>query len=89
MLKARCGERPWIRHDTGPLGPLIFIVRYNSPITEAAPGTATLTYSDLVAVDVSSGMVRLIVTGFVNPLAVLADDHSGRLLIADYSNKNI
>jgi hypothetical protein len=68
---------------------LIFIVRYNSPITEAAPGKATLTYADLVAVDVSMGKVRQIATGFTNPLAVLADDHSGRLLIADYGNKNI
>jgi hypothetical protein len=67
----------------------IFIVRYNSPITEAAPGKATLTYADLVAVDVLTGNVRQIATGFVNPLAVLADDRSGRLLIADYSNKNI
>jgi hypothetical protein len=67
----------------------IFIVRYNSPITEAAPGKATLTYSDLVAVDVSTGKVRQIATGFANPLAVLADDHSGRLLIADYGDTNI
>jgi glucose/arabinose dehydrogenase len=67
----------------------IFIARYNSPITEAAPGTATLTYSDLVAVDVLTGKVRQIATGFGNPLAVLADDHSGRLLIADYGDKKI
>jgi hypothetical protein len=64
-------------------------VRYNSPITEISPGKATLTYSDLVAVDVSTGKVRQIATGFSNPLAVLADDNCGRLLIADYGDKNI
>ena len=39
--------------------------------------------------DVSTGKVRQIATGFANPLAVLADDQSGRLLIADYGDKNV
>jgi hypothetical protein len=61
----------------------IFIARYNGTITEAPPGTASLTYSDLVSVDVSTGKVRRIAFGFNNPLAVLADDAEGRLLVAD------
>ena len=66
----------------------IFIVRYNGTITEALGGqNASLTYSDLVAVDVTTGKVTRIAFGFTNPLAVLADDQSGRLLIADYGDK--
>jgi hypothetical protein len=66
----------------------IFIVRYNGTITEAPGGLQrSLTYSDLVAVNVASGKVRRIAFGFANPLAVLADDNSGRLLIADYGDR--
>jgi hypothetical protein len=62
----------------------IFIVRYNGTITEAPGGqNASLTYSDLVAVNITTGKVMRIAFGFTNPLAVLADDQSGRLLIAD------
>ena len=67
----------------------IFIARYNSPITESGGLKRTLTYSDLVAVDVSSGKVRQIATGFANPLAVLSDNASGRLLIADYGDQAV
>jgi hypothetical protein len=66
----------------------IFIVRYNGTITEAPGGqNASLTYSDLVAVNITTGKVMRIAFGFTNPLAVLADDQSGRLLIADYGAK--
>ena len=66
----------------------IFIVRYNSTITEAPGGAgASLTYSDLVSVNVSTGKVVRIASGFNSPLAVLADDQAGRLLIADYGDK--
>jgi hypothetical protein len=47
----------------------------------------TLTSSDLVAVDVSSSRVRQVPTGFANPLAVLADNLSGRRLISDYGDQ--
>jgi hypothetical protein len=67
----------------------IFIVRFNGTITETGGLRRSLTYSDLVAVDVSSGKVRRIASGFANPLAVLADDNSGRLLIADYGDRII
>jgi hypothetical protein len=67
-----------------------FIVRYNGTIAEA-PGGAnrSLTYSDLVAVDVTSGKVRQIASGFNGPLAVLADNQSGRLLIANYGDHQV
>ena len=65
----------------------VFIVRYNGTITEAPGGQQrSLTYSDLVAVDVTSGRVRQVATGFNAPLAVVADDNSGRLLIANYGD---
>ncbi len=68
----------------------IFIARYNSTITEAPGGLErSLTYSDLVAVDVSTGKVRRIASGFTNPLAVLADSNSGRLPIADYGSRAV
>jgi hypothetical protein len=67
----------------------IFIARYNSPITESGGLRRTLTYSDLVSVDVTSGKVRQIAFGFANPLVVLADNNSGRLLIADYGDKKV
>jgi hypothetical protein len=66
----------------------IFVVRYNSPVTEAAGGPhRTLTYADLIAVNASTGKAQRIASGFTNPLAVLADDVSGRLLIADYGTQ--
>ncbi len=64
----------------------LFIAQYQSSITEA-PGNAvqhTLTYSDLVAVDTSTGKVRRVAYNFSHPLAVLWDG-GNRLLIADYS----
>jgi hypothetical protein len=65
----------------------LFIVRYNSTITEAPGGLQrSLIYSDLVAVDVTSGKVRQIATGFNGPLAVYADNVAGRLLIANYGD---
>ena len=65
----------------------VFIARYNGTITEAAGGRGdSLTYSDLVAVDVASSKVRRVASGFNAPLAVLADDPSGRLLIANYGD---
>jgi glucose/arabinose dehydrogenase len=68
----------------------IFIVRYNGSITEAPGGAGkTLTYADLVAVNVQTGKVQRVASGFTNPLALLADDQSGRLLIADYGAKAI
>ena len=66
-----------------------FIARYNGKITEAAGGAgASLTYADLVAVDVATGKVRQVASGFTNPLAVLVDP-AGRLLVADYGSKQI
>jgi hypothetical protein len=68
----------------------IFIARYNGTIREAPGGLQrSLTYSDLVAVDPSSGKVRRIAFAFANPLAVLADNTSGRLLIADYGDQAV
>jgi len=66
----------------------VFIARYNGKIAEA-PGRQqrTLTYSDLVAVDVSVGKVRRIASGFNSPLAVLSDDRAGRILVADYGDR--
>jgi glucose/arabinose dehydrogenase len=66
-----------------------FIARFNGTITEAAGGAgASLTYADLVAVDVTTGKVRQVVSGFSHPLAVLVDP-SGRLLVADYGSRLI
>lgn len=66
-----------------------FIARYNGTITEAAGGAgASLTYADLVAVDVATGKVRQVVSGFSHPLAVLPDP-AGRLLVADYGSRQI
>jgi glucose/arabinose dehydrogenase len=71
------------------LGGNAFIVRFNGKITEAAGGAgASLTYADLVAVDVATGKVRQLVTGFSHPLAVLAEP-GGRLLVADYGARQI
>jgi glucose/arabinose dehydrogenase len=66
----------------------VFIARYNGTITEAPGGLKrSMTFSDLVAVDVSVGKVRQIASGFNSPLAVLADDTAGRILVADYGDK--
>ena len=72
-----------------PLRANAFIARYNGKITEAAGGAgASLTYADLVAVDVATGHVRQVVAGFSHPLAVLAEP-GGRLLVADYGARQI
>jgi len=66
-----------------------FIARFNGKITEAAGGAgASLTYADLVAVDVATGHVRQVAAGFSHPLAVLVDP-AGRLLVADYGSRQI
>lgn len=66
-----------------------FIARFNGTITEAPGGArASLTYADLVAVDVATGRVRQVAAGFVHPLAVLVDP-AGRLLVADYGSREI
>lgn len=66
----------------------IFIVRWNSTITEASPGTHSITYQDLVAVDTQTGKVRRVAAGFSNPLCVLWDGGQN-LLIGDYGNGGI
>ncbi|MDZ4819904.1 MAG: PEP-CTERM sorting domain-containing protein [Planctomycetota bacterium] len=61
-----------------------FIARWTASVTEAGPGTDTLTYKDLVAVDPATGNVVRVATGFNNPLAVLRTP-DGRLLVSDFS----
>jgi hypothetical protein len=63
----------------------MFICRYNSPITETSPGTHTITYCDLVAVNVSNGKVNQVATGFNNPLCCLSDGGT-RLLVGEYGS---
>lgn len=65
-----------------------FITRFVGAVSEAAPGTRTLPYADLVAVDPVSGDAARVASGFVNPLAVLVDP-AGRLLVADYGEQAI
>jgi autotransporter-associated beta strand protein len=60
-----------------------FITRWNSSVSDSTGHS--ITYADLVAVDPSTGNVRLIANHFVNPLPVL-QDASGNLLVADYGN---
>ena len=67
----------------------VFIARYNGTITETGGLRRPLTYSDLVAVQVATGAVRRVASGFNSPLAVLADDANNRLLIADYGARVI
>lgn len=62
----------------------VFIARYNPSVTDHASPPNTLVYSDVVAVDVSTGVVRQVAHQFNNPLAVLSDG-ANRLLIGDFS----
>src|SRR5262252_3576083 len=64
----------------------IFVARYNGPITEASPGTDTLDYRDIVAVDTTTGKIRRIASGFSRPLSVFWDGGQ-RLLIGAYGDK--
>jgi len=66
----------------------IFIARWNGSITETGGLGRTLTYSDVVAVDTTSGKVRRVAQGFSNPIDCLADD-AQRLLVANYGNGNV
>ncbi len=66
----------------------IFIARYKGTITEGPGGAMrSLTYGDLVAVNPTSGKVRRVASGFGNPLAVLSDDATGRILVADIGDR--
>lgn len=68
----------------------IFIVRYNGTITEAAGGARrSLTYNDLVAVNPATGKVLRVASGFNGPLAVLSDDATSRILVADINDRKV
>ena len=65
----------------------LFIARWNTTVTEANtdPKVNSLTYQDVVAVDVKTGDVKRIAWMFGQPIDLI-EDSKGRLLVADYSN---
>lgn len=58
-----------------------FIARWNSSISD---GGDLLTYRDVVSVDIDTGDVERIASGFRNPLDVISDGQ-GNVLVADHS----
>lgn len=60
----------------------VFVARYNRSATDTSG--RSVRYADVVAVDVSTGTVRRVATGFQNPIAVLWDG-GRRLLVADFT----
>lgn len=62
----------------------IFIARFNPAVSDHASPPNTLVYSDVVAVDVSTGAVKRVAHQFHNPLALISDG-ANRLLIGDFS----
>ena len=68
----------------------IFITRYNATITEGPGGRRrSLTYNDLVAVNPTTGEVRQVATGFNGPVAVLSDNTTGRIFVANINDRTI
>jgi hypothetical protein len=68
----------------------VFVARYNGTITETPGGLRrSLTYSDVVAVDVAAGKVRRVAFGLPSPVPVLADDAQGRILIGCVGDNTI
>jgi len=65
-----------------------FVARWNPIIGESSPGTRSIAYSDLVAVDPAGGTVRRVAAGFFFPLAVLAD-RNGHLLVSDWGAETV
>ncbi len=65
-----------------------FIARWNPIIGESSPGTRSIAYSDLVAVDPATGAVRRVARGFFFPLAVLSAP-GGHLLVSDWGAQTI
>jgi hypothetical protein len=63
-----------------------FIARWNSSVS-SSDGT-TYNYSDLVAVNPTTGAMSVLADGFVNPLAVFADSN-GNLLVSDYGSGSV
>jgi hypothetical protein len=63
-----------------------FIVRWSASISDSTGHS--ITYADLVAVDPTTGNVRLIANQFIHPLAVLQDSQ-GSMLVADYGDGSI
>lgn len=62
----------------------VFIARFNPSVADHAVPPNTLVYSDIVAVDVSTGAVKRVAHQFHNPLALISDG-ANRLLIGDFS----
>ena len=67
----------------------LFVVRFTASVTETGGAQRTLRYGDLVAVDVATGKVRQVATGFNGPLAVLADEANSRLLVACFNDRTV
>ncbi len=60
----------------------LFIARYNPSVADSSG--RTIRYADVIAVDVTTGEVKRVATGFQNPIAVLWDG-ANRLLVADFT----
>lgn len=71
------GERLWA-----------LVTRWNRTVIEAAPGTASLTYADLVLVDLETGSSWRVASGFQNPIDVLHDGALG-FYIGDFGSGTI
>ena len=68
----------------------LFVTRYNGTITEGPGGQRrSLTYNDLVAVNPTTGQVRQVASGFNGPVAVLSDNATGRIFVANINDRTI
>ncbi len=65
-----------------------FITRFTDDVSESGPGEDTLTFADLVLVQMSSGRVFQVAEGFDAPLDALKDGQGG-LLVADWGAGSI
>jgi len=62
----------------------LFVARWTDTVWESSPGNGSLTYRDVVAVDVVTGDIKRVIRNFRQPLDVAVDPKTGHILVADY-----
>lgn len=64
------------------------ITRWNGSVSESSPGTDTISYADIVLVDISTGSAWRVASGFSNPIDIAYDGRLG-FYVAEYGTGTI
>ena len=90
LMSAALGEYGWGRFPDDQPGRAGGAGRVDHQLTETPGGLQrTIHYGDLIAVDVATGRVRQVATGFNSPVAVTVDEDNDRLLVIDFADRAV